>query len=476
MLKKVALAGGAPETLCESPGQTPGANWGLDDTIVFSHGVQTPLMRVSAFGGIPEPVTSLRTNEGEIAHASPEMLPGGAVLFTVFRGGSRASIAVQPADAADHRILIDGSSPRYVPTGHVIFGRDDTLWMVPFDVSDLEVTGPASPVLEGVFSTPRRAEYSIGGGTLVYAPRGVGGSSLVWLDRDGREQATGVPPGSYQIARLSPDGSQVSLLLMGEDDFDVWISEVERNTLSRFTTDPAVDVSGVWTPDGATVIFVSTREGGYGLFSRPADGVGAVQPLVTVEEAVAMGLWGRPVDSQRVLVSYLVPSSGWDVGLLSLDGTPSIQPVLDSEANERLGTLSPDGRWIAYQSDESGDEEVYVQRFPEGSERQRLSATGGVKPLWSPAGDALFYVRRNAVMTVPLEIASTLTAGRPLTLFETAENLEEYAVGIQDLSPDGQRFLAIMTSTSTQGEDAPRAQIILVQNWFEELTRLVPTP
>ena len=209
----------------------------------------------------------------------------------------------------------------------------------------------------------------------------------------------------------------------------------------------------------------SDRDGGRGLFSRTADGTGEVEHLVTIEGATGLDLWGKPVDDERLLVSYRVNS--WDVALLSLDGEPALLPMLDSEANEAFATVSPDGRWIAYNSDESGNGEIYAQRFPDLGDRQRISTTGGTKPLWSPDG--------NAVMVVPLEMEPTLTPRTPTVLFEMDQSLEDGNRGLHDISPDGQRFLAVM-SQGDSGEDAPQPHLVFVQNWFQELTERVPVP
>ena len=173
------------------------------------------------------------------------------------------------------------------------------------------------------------------------------------------------------------------------------------------------------------------------------------------------------------MFQFLGPS-GADVALISLDGQPSLQPLLDSEANEVRPTVSPDGQWIAYESDDSGDREIYVQRFPELGDRQRISTAGGTRPLWSPDGNRLYYATGNAVMMVPLEMEPTLTPGTPTVLFEADQPFESAGLrGLQDISPDGQRFLAIMNPDDS-GEDAPH--LIFVQNWFQELTERVPVP
>ena len=225
-----------------------------------------------------------------------------------------------------------------------------------------------SALVEGIaVKASGAAEFSVSdNGHLVYVLAGAAGfrQSLVRLDGNGQQEPTGLPPDDYVNARLSPDGTQVSLRV-GGNALDLWVSDIERNTLSRLTTDPASEYTGVWSLDGERIIFSSNRGGGRGLFSRSADGTGEIEPLVTIAEARSLVLWGRPVASGRLVFSYQ-GSAGSDVVMFSLNGQRSLQPVLNSAANERFATVSPDGRWIAYESDETGDWEVYVQRFPDG--------------------------------------------------------------------------------------------------------------
>ena len=477
----MSVNGGPAATIVQ--GTVRSATWAPDDTIVFAQPA-TGLFRVSAAGCVPEPLTTLE--EGEGLHQPSDTLPTGeAVLFT--NRLATDQVAVVSLVSGDRWNLLAGANPRYVATGHVVFVRDDAVWAVPFDMNALEVTGGAVPVLEGIRieENSQYAQFGVANdGSLFYLPEEVGsgqGVLLVWLDRDGQREGTGLPIDNYTRARLSPDGTRVSLNIVGRDNTDVWVSEVERNTLSRLTTDSAADAMGMWASDGERVVFSSNRgdqtmdgQENWGLFSRAADGTGEVQHLVTVENARDLRMWGRPIDSGRLLFSNGAFSGG-DVALLSFEGQPSSQPVLDSEASERFATVSPDGRWIAYASDETGEYEVYVQRFPDGGERQRVSAAGGMKPLWSPDGDTLFYVTRNTMMIVSVTMEPTFVADTPTVLFE-ADGLADRNVGLQDISPDGQRFLALMNPSSFVEDAPPPPQINVVLNWFQELTERVPVP
>ena len=423
-LQRVSILGGPPVTLAEVPhtitnGSWAGASWGADNQIIagtFGGG----LFRVPAGGGTPESLTTVDTDRNEISHVRPFTIPGhDAVVFAIRdeEGGQLAVLDLRTR-AVTH-LGLAGGTPHYVSTGHLVYAADDgSLRAVPFDATSLEVTGSPVPVVEDVIvKRSGAANFSISdNGRLIY---------------------------------------------------------VGRNTLSRLTTDPARDFHGVWLPDGERIIFSSERHGGPGrsLFSRSSDGTGPVEHLVTIDDATLVYLWGRPVDSDR-----LVLTSNGDVTLLSLDGQPALRPILDSEALEVAGTVSPDGRWIAYQSDETGDYEIYVQRFPDGGQRQRISTAGGWKPLWSPAGDALFYVDQNALMSVAVETDEPFAAETPTLLFEASSSLAAPALGLQDISPDGRRFLALMPPGDTGGSGSAAGEITVVLNWTQELLERVPIP
>ena len=371
-LRKVPILGGTSQMVTESPGNILGASWESDDQIIFGTD-DAGLFGVSADGGEAEALTTLDTGHGEVSHTWPFIIPGQkAVVFVVNTAPASDThqLAVLNLDTGEvTRLGLAGSSPHYVPTGHLVYATQaGFLYAVSFDPASQEVTGSPVRLVEGVAVTASgAAEFSVSdNGHLVYglASAAEFRQSLVRLDSNGQQEPTGLPQDDYINARLSPDGTQVSLR-GGGNALDLWVSDVERNTLSRLTTDPASDYMGMWSLDAERIIFSSNREGGRGLFSRSADGTGEIEPLVTIAEAQSLVLWGRPVDSERLVFSYQ-GSSGSDIVLFSLNGQRSLQPVLNSAANERFASVSPDGRWLAYESDETGDWEVYVQRFPDG--------------------------------------------------------------------------------------------------------------
>ena len=284
-LKRMALAGGPPATLYDGPQRATDPSWGTNDMIVFGfRGTDLPFMQVASTGGVAEPVTILA--EGESDHRQPELLPGGtALLFTVASRTDRDRIAVKSLDTGERWDLLAGSTPRYVSSWHIVFARGNDLWAVPFNVDRLEVTGEAVPVLEGVDveGTSGLAHFTLArNGSLAYIPGGAfrrGPSrTLVWVDREGREESVAAPLRAYRYLDISPDGAHVALDVRDQEN-DIWIWDLARETMSRLTLGPRRDRFPVWTPDGRQVVFHSLREGVYGLFWKAADGIAAAERL-----------------------------------------------------------------------------------------------------------------------------------------------------------------------------------------------------
>ena len=473
-LQKVSLAGGPAVTIAET--SVAGASWGPDDTILFGLG-QGVLMRVSAEGGEPQPVTTLE--DGEVGHWRPDFLPNGpsgqAALFTVWSGTLETSqIAVVSLDTGERRILTRGTYPRYVPTGHILFAQEASLWAVPFDVERLEVTGAPVPVVDGVSvsAASGAAHFAVAhNGTLVYA-RGEATDialTLVWVDRTGREEPLAAEPGLYQHPRISPDGTRIAVEVRDQED-DIWIWDLARETLTRLTFDPAFDIYPTWTPDGARVAFGSARGGSFNIFWKAADGTGAVEPLSESENARLP--YAFSTDGRRLVFGET--GRRHDLGVLTLG--EAAESILASEFNERNAEISPDGRWLAFQSDASGRAEIYVRPFPNVDEgRWQISRDGGTHPVWSPDGNELFYLRTSeftlGLMAVPIETEPTFVPANPAVVFEG--NYVGYWTGrAYDIAPDGERFLMIKQAMFDEGA---ATELILVQNWFQDLERLVPT-
>ena len=371
-LWKVPVDGGRPIALARSRGFGD-ATWGPDDTIIFSEFSGGGLLRVPAAGGETEPVTAVDEEATEItSHRHAEFLPGGeAVVFTIARGMATGvfDIAVLHLETGERTVLVrNGADASYSPTGHLVYGADGALMAVPFDLESLTVSGEPVLVLDGVATSNRGvSNFALGSdGSLVYLAGsafafGAANRILIWVDREGREEPLAMEPGAYFYPRISPDGTKVALDVRG-DERDIFIWNFDRGTMSRLTFSPGVDRYPVWTPDGQRVVFGSTREGSQNLFWQAADGTGSPERLN--ESLDATSPMAVSADGTRVIFRRTTPEFSAGLHVLFLDGDRRVEPLLDSEFEELNADLSPDGRWIAYQSNESGQDEIYVRPFP----------------------------------------------------------------------------------------------------------------
>ncbi len=472
-LKKVPLAGGPPVVLCYS-GLHYGATWSTDDTIFFAPQAYSGLWRVSASGGTPQMVTSPDSKRGERSHRLPETLPGGkAILFTVHTGGTfdEARIAVLTLKTGQWKPLIEGgSNPRYVPTGHIVYARSGALLAVPFDLDRLEVSGPPVPVLEGVITsaTGGHAQFSISAeGSLVYIPGSpaLTERTLVWVDRKGAERRLTETRRPYEDLSLSPDGTRLALTIEGPA-WNVWVYDITRGTLTRLTFEEN-NRDPIWTPDGKRVTFGSFRGGQHGVFWKPADGSAPEEQLMSYgrDESIWATSWSP--DSKALAFCQRDPSTGRDLWLFPLEGDRKSQPFLRAPLDQCVPMFSPDGRWLAYESNETGRSEIYVQPFPGPGGKWQISTEGGVRPVWARNGQELFYRNDDKLMVASITTEPSFSAGKPRLVFEG----RYWHAGLDyDIAPDGQHFVMIKEST----EQMAPTQINVVLNWFEELKRRVP--
>jgi Tol biopolymer transport system component len=486
-LKKVSLTGGAPIALC--PARNPwGANWTAENTILYGQGPEG-IWRVSADGGKPENV--LTVDADQIA-SGPQLLPGGrAILFTLAHRGDQdaTQIVVHSLDTdTRHVVLKEGTDARFVSTGHLLYVVGSTLLAVPFDVAALEMRGGAVPLVEDVARSPDgvMAYFSVSNdGDLVYVPTdAVGGfqhRTLVWVDRQGHEvpiKAAGAR--AYFYARLSPDGARI-VLDVRDQETDLWILDVARETLTLLTVGPERGARPVWTPDGKSVIYNSSRPGtSPDLFQRAWDGTGTVEQLTQGSAphfASAVTPDGKGLIFGEGRQSDTGTGRSSDLMLLPLAGERRPQPLMETAFAETNGDISPDGQWLAYQSNESGQSQVYVRPFPNVAtgRRVQVSTTGGGQPLWARNGRELFYESQGALMRVAWAGGPTFVPGTPSKLFDAPDLFDRRIPGRQfDISPDGQRFL-MTKAAEPAAQSASSARLILVQHWFEELKRRVPT-
>jgi serine/threonine-protein kinase len=484
-LKKVPIDGGPPVALCEAR-RTFGASWGPDDTIVF--GQQTGgILQVSADGGAPEAIT--RIAKGEWSHRLPHILPDGEwILFTVMKGDRRwyeTKIMAKSMETGERKILVEnGADARYAPTGHLVFARLGILMAVPFDPTQLEVTGGPVGVVAGVKQAVNvrggtahdtgAAQFSFSAsGSLAYVPGGIFPDvekSLVWVDREGAAEPLQAPLAPYVFPRISPDGKRVAVGTLSLE-MDIWVYDISREASTRLTLEKGWDSSPVWTPDGARITFSSDRTGLPNIYWIPADGSGPAERLTTVEPSRPAS-WS--LDGKVLAFLHLATEGNHDIWVLPLEGEP--RPFIQSPFNETHPTFSPDGCWLAYRSVKSGRSEVYVTPFPGPGPEHQISTDFGRDPAWAPDGRELFYIiphsdRSRSMMAVDITTDPTFTAGRPRELFREKYVSTSLLRGY-DVTADSHGFL--MVRDESQPEEVV-TEFHLVLNWFDELKRLVPT-
>ena len=478
-LKRMPIEGGTPFTLCALDSPLGGASWGEDGRIVFAAStIPGGLFDVDADGGEPQALTT--NGDGRVmTDRWPWHLPGGQrLLFTRATGPGSADkqLAVLDLGTGTQTLLgVTGSGGHYVPTGHLVYGTNGTLWAVPFDPDRIEVLGAPVPVVEGVLTRDGPAAVNFGvasNGSLVYVSgEGTGELwSLAWVDRQGVTTSLSAAPGGYTYPRLSPDGTRVALDVRDVSGGDIWVWSLGDETLTRLTLDQRQEVYPVWTPDSQRVIFGGPRGG----LIQAADGTGAAQ-RVTEDEGPLGGPQSISPDGRYLLWMQNREAGRRDIDIMDLTDQ-TIDPLLAEPYDERNPVISWDGRWVAYQSDESGRDEIYVRPFPEveGGKLQ-VSTTGGRQPAWSPRGDELFYWGGDGFTAVPLAMdGAGLSRGNPDVLFPA----EPYRVRDQgrtyDVGPEAERFLMITAAAGESSGDT--SQIVHVQNWFQELVERVPVP
>jgi serine/threonine protein kinase len=479
-LKKVALTGGPPILIASLKGNALGATWLPDDAIVFATHDATGLQRVSAAGGPASELTRVDRNAGEAAHIWPESLPGGnAILFTITSqtgGDDSAQVAVLDLQRHAQKILIPNAShAQYVASGHLVFIAAGALWAVPFDLARLDVHGTPVRVLPRLVTTVNGSgQFAVAtDGTLVYAdPLSAtsAASTLVWVDRTGRETPMSAPARAYLEARLSPDGTRIAVTIADQDQ-DIWVWDIDRATLTRVTSDPANDAAPVWTPDGQRLIFASQRAGGiWNLWWQTADGADSAERLTT--SANSQGPTSLSANGPEVVFFQNTPTRQFDISRLVLPGMQE-SPLLETSFSELNGNISLDGRWLAYQSNRSGSSEIYVRPFPNTSAGQwAVSTTGGRMPAWS-RNQLYFFQADGALMEVQFDgQSSRWSAGPPKKLLDALyfSGGNTQVARTYDVVPDGQRL--VMIKPSRIDASATASGLIVVEHWDEELKML----
>jgi len=476
VMKKVPVSGGLPVVICplsvtsEITAGFVGASWGADDTIVFVPQFNAGIWTVPAAGG--EPRLLLKTDEqrDRIAYNDVHSLPGKrGVLFEMVPNRAKVAddndIAVLEAGAAEPRMLFRGGhSPRYSPSGHLLFARGDALLAAGFDLSRLEITGTPVPILDGLEHGPLGdVNYDVSqNGTLVYeaatGPRAR--AALAVIDRKGGVRPIADGPGLLQEFSVSPDGRSVAARVAAVND-DIWTYDIERGSPLRLTFEPGDEIWPQWSPDGTRIAF-GTRTGR--MFLKASDGTGQ-------REEIARGeLTRQPTsfapDGKMLAFTETHPTRKRDILLLPLDGARTPQPLLATDADEWGARFSPDGHRIAYVSDETGRNEIFVVPIGSPGGRKRVSSNGGASPAWARNGRELFFLKGTRLAAVALDAQGNASGERIVLEGPTTKDLEFRADSFFDVLPDGERFVMLLTPR----DDAP-THYNLVINWFEEIRR-----
>jgi eukaryotic-like serine/threonine-protein kinase len=481
-IRKVSITGGPSLPVCKITAASHGASWGPNDTIVFSMG-NNGLFTVSGGGGDPKMITKSDFAHGEFGHYFPAVLPGGqALLFTINAAPGQPShdadqIAVLDLKTGKQKTLLrGGSQAEYVFPGYLVYAAAGALRAVRFDLERLEVQGDAVPVQAQVAtSTLGTAEFSISRtGSLVYLPGSFAGStarSLVWIDRKGREELIKAPPRAYYALRLSPDGTRLAIDIRDQDkNNDIWVWDLDRETSTRITVDPGVDSFPVWTTDSRRIVYSSMHGGASpNLFWQAADGTGSAERLTTADH-VQFAMSFSP-DGGSLLVKEQNAGTADDISILSMTGKREVASLIHTSFNERNAEVSPDGHWLAYESDESTLGQIYVQPFPQVNNggRVQISTNGGWKPMWAPNGRELFYFNDNALYGVAVHTTPSFSLGKPVKLFDARLTWQLVSGRFYDISRDGQRFVVIKDPRPTNQAAAEAQGLVVVVNWVEEL-------
>jgi len=469
-LKKIQIAGGAAVDIAAMPAPF-GAVWLADNTIVYAAAIEGGLSRISADGGTATPVTTLEP--GETSHRWPAALPDGSLVFAagVGRSWSDARLVVQPADGSARKALpVAGSGPVFVPSGHLLFVQSRTLFAAPFDPKRREVTGGATPIIQSVLMNDGdgRAAFAVSkAGTAVWITStfAYDHRKLVWVDLSGKVTPVGVPDRTYELPRISPDG-RFATVTVREDDPDIWVIDLSRMTLTRLTTEGGEDESAVWSPDSTRVTFASTRNGKRETRWKPADGSGPEQLLFASPRHQHLAGWSP---DGRILLTEDGMPTGWDLFLGSMQ-TKEVTPFLEDRFSKAGAQISPDGRWLAYSSNESGRTEIYVRGFAGQGGRTPISNDGGSEPRWARDGRTLYFRDGAQMMAVPVQTGQTFTPGTPRVLFEGSYARLGWAQANYDVAPGGRGFL--MIKGNSQGLPT---SIDVATHWFEQLRALRPS-
>jgi Tol biopolymer transport system component/tRNA A-37 threonylcarbamoyl transferase component Bud32 len=459
-LKKIPVSGGPPQVVCDAPSGADGS-WSEEGVILFDGTTGDPLQRVPAGGGIPTPQVPAEEQPGW-----PQFLPGGRTFLYVGIGDKGPEVRMAPLDGGESRTVLTGQSRvEYAPPGYLLYVRDNTLVAQPFDAKAGALTGDPVPLAQDLgVDTVGLAHFSAShNGTVAFRSGEAGGGRLVWVDRRGQSEEGVGEPADMGATALSPDGRWLALALKASASSasDIWIRDLVRGVTSRFTFNEEDDENPVWSPDGTRVAWGTQRNGQFDLAVKTVGGTGEEEVLLEVEGNQFPSSWSP--DGKNLLYYNIDPETSWDINVLPLEGDRTPRPFVRTPFVEIRARFSPDGRWVAYQSNESGQSEIYVQAFPGPGGKWQISTAGGGEPQWSPDGRELFYLSQNRIMRVDVKTGADFEAGIPEPLFGVA--LRPITTNNRYLlSPDGKRFLLL--SSLLQDSTPPTTVVV---NWTAEL-------
>jgi serine/threonine-protein kinase len=467
MIKKVSLDGG--QVISLTRGEWGGGSWGDDDTIVYTPDYTDGLWSIPAAGGEPVRLTSPDPAVGELNHSWPDHLPGtDALVFTSFRLPLVESrIELLQTGTGERRVLIENAVyARYVSAGYLVFVREGVMLAAPFDRTTLEVTGAPVPLFEDAFVAPfeGNSQFAVSeDGTLVWVPASVmqPPREVLRIDRSGRESVVLDAERRYSTPALSPDGRTLALTV-DDGNPDIWLYELDRRVLNRLTFSPRSEFGGVWHPDGRSLIFI-VDDPPFNIYQAPVDG--SAPPAARVVSPVDSYAGGLSADGRWLAMHQNRPDSAGNIELLELVDGAEPTTVRGTPFNEIFATVSPDGRYVAYQSNETGRMEIYVQGVAGVGGRLQLSRAGGERPLWNRNGE-LYFWQGNSLTVVTVRSAPKLEASDPRVLFSVDHHVSSVHREF-DVTADGREFFVTRTP-----EVAKPREIRVVLDWFTELERL----
>jgi eukaryotic-like serine/threonine-protein kinase len=482
-MMRVSINGGPAIPIVDRvDGTTPrGASWGRDDNILFATSLGgTGLQRVNASGGPVTVLTRADRAHGEADHIWPSLLPDGrTALFTITSQADPDASSVAVIDLATGNtktVLRGGGDARYLATRHLVYTASGTLRAVPFDLQALQTHGAPAPVLSGFSPVGVAGDFALSAeGSLVYiTAAGNGGRpilrKLFWVDRAGKEQEIAAPPRRYTNPAISPDGMRVAVAVEDQQR-DIWIWDVRRAVLTRLTMDPNVDTFPLWTHDGSRIIYASGRDTNINLWWQAADGSTAPERLLTSPN-IQIPTSITP-DGRDLILHEVRQETSADVMRMPLLGPHKPEVVIQTKSTERQAVLSRDGRWLAYESNSSGSDEIFVRSFTPGSQSQwQVTANGGSKPSWGR--DELFFMADDSIMRVAVPPNGTAwNGGTPTKILDHVPSLGSVFNRAYDVTPDGQRFVIVKEIKGA--DEASGSSIILVQHWDQEVAARVPS-